>query len=150
MVVVCINQRAQVDQGSIFLMVYTTGRARSQICQLWMPVLYTPCKREIKAVSKFRFRTFLVMSLSKRCETRNTGWVISEKQCPVASVVAHICTVCLWATEKGGSGAAGQRGSGAAGQRGSGGGGGVIQLLLIRESEWRYLDNTITHNFLAL
>ena len=44
----------------------------------------------------------------------------------------------------------GQRGSGAAGQRGSGGGGGVIQLLLIRESEWRYLDNTITHNFLAL
>ena len=90
------------------------------------------------------------MSPSKRCETRNTGWVISEKQCPVASVVAHICTVCLWATEKGGSGAAGQRGSGAAGQRGSGGGGGVIQLLLIRESEWRYLDNTITHNFLAL
>ena len=84
------------------------------------------------------------MSSSKRCETRNTGWVISEKQCPVASVVAHICTVCLWATEKGGSGAAGQRGSG------GGGGGGVIQLLLIRESEWRYLDNTITHNFLAL
>ena len=83
------------------------------------------------------------MSPSKRCETRNTGWVISEKQCPVASVVAHICTVCLWATEKGGSGAAGQRGSG-------GGGGGVIQLLLIRESEWRYLDNTITLNFLAL
>ena len=108
-----------------------------------MPVLYTPCKREIKAVSKFRFMTFLVMSPSKRCETRNTGWVSSEKQCPVASVVAHICTVCLWATEKGDSGAAGQWGSG-------GGGGGVIQLLLIRESEWRYLDNTITHNFLAL
>ena len=72
-----------------------------------MPVLYTPCKREIKAVSKFRFSTFLVMSPSKRCETRNTGWVISEKQCPVASVVAHICTVCLWATEKGGTGEGG-------------------------------------------
>ena len=104
-----------------------------------MSVLYTPCKREIKAVSKFRFRTFLVMSPSKRCETRNTGWVISEKQCPVASVVAHICTVCLWATEKGGTG-----------EGGGGGVGGVIQLLLIRESEWRYLDNTITLNFLAL
>ena len=47
------------------------------------------------------------MSPSKRCETRNTGWVISEKQCPVASVVAHICTVCLWATEKGGTGEGG-------------------------------------------
>ena len=72
-----------------------------------MSVLYTPCKREIKAVSKFRFSTFLVMSPSKRCETRNTGWVISEKQCRVASVVAHICTVCLWATEKGGTGEGG-------------------------------------------
>ena len=47
-----------------------------------MPVFYTRCKREIKAVSKFRFGAFLDMSPSKRCETMNTGRVISEKQCP--------------------------------------------------------------------
>ena len=88
-----------------------------------MPVFYTPCKREIKSISKFRFRAFLVMSPSERCETRNTGWVISEKQCPaniyegrggLKSVsVAQICAVCHGL------------------QRG-GGGRDMIQLLLIK------------------
>ena len=72
-----------------------------------MLVFYTPCKREIKAVSKFMFRAFLLMSPSERCETRNTGWVISEKRCPAnicggrgggggaeKRLIAHICAVC--------------------------------------------------------
>ena len=79
-----------------------------------MPVFYTPCKREIKSISKFRFRAFLVMSPSERCETRNAGWVISEKQCPaniyegrggLKSVsVAQICAVCHGLQRGGGGG----------------------------------------------
>ena len=62
MVVVCISQRAQVDRASIFLLVYTTvgvhgDRFPNFKCLYFIPLV----KYEIKAVSKFRFRVFLVM-----------------------------------------------------------------------------------------